>query len=150
MEELTYIKQAARRMLEGNIVPFWLKLMDQENGGFYGYMDYDLQVDKKAEKGCILNSRILWFFSQASMFFAQEGKKKLAEDCGKAADHAYAFLKDCCLDRENGGIYWSMTWDGKPLDSTKHTYNQAFACYALGSYYLLRGSEETLEIGRLR
>ena len=148
MEELTYIKQAARRMLEGNIVPFWLKLMDQENGGFYGFMDYDLQVDRKAEKGCILNSRILWFFSQASMFFAREGKKKLAEDCGKAADHAYAFLKDCCLDRENGGIYWSMTWDGKPLDSTKHTYNQAFACYALGSYYLLRGSEEALEIGR--
>ena len=53
--------------LLGNIVPFWLGLIDREYGGFYGLLTYDLKLDKKAVKGCILNSRILWFFSNASM-----------------------------------------------------------------------------------
>ena len=47
------------------IIPFWEALRDDEYGGFYGYMDYDLNLDKKAEKGCILNSRITWFFASA-------------------------------------------------------------------------------------
>ncbi|MBO6157951.1 MAG: AGE family epimerase/isomerase [Firmicutes bacterium] len=148
MDKLTYIKTAARQMLEGNIIPFWLRLMDKEYGGFYGYMDYNLNLDRRAEKGCILNSRIMWFFSEAAMLFDSEGKSAFASSCREGADHAYAFLKDHCLDRVNGGVYWSMTYDGKPLDSTKHTYNQAFACYALGSYYRLTGNEEALEIAR--
>ena len=49
--------------LRGNITPFWLGLIDSEYGGFYGLLTYDLKLDKKAVKGCILNSRILWFFS---------------------------------------------------------------------------------------
>ena len=158
LSPMDQIKNSARRMLEGNIVPFWLNLMDRENGGFYGYMGYDLQIDQQAEKGCILNSRILWFFSEAAMFFEKEEKAAdaenkdqiaaLAKDCRKAADHAYAFLKDCCIDREYGGIYWSMTYDGQPLDTTKHTYNQAFACYALGAYFRLSGGKEALTLAR--
>ena len=40
------------------IIPFWKALRDEEYGGYYGWMDYDLKVDKKAVKGCILNSRM--------------------------------------------------------------------------------------------
>ena len=40
-----------------HIVPFWTNLKDDEYGGFYGYMGYDLQLDKKADKGVILHSR---------------------------------------------------------------------------------------------
>ena len=47
------------------IIPFWKKLRDDKYGGYYGYMDYDLKVDEKAVKGCILNSRITWFFANA-------------------------------------------------------------------------------------
>ncbi|MBR2264140.1 MAG: AGE family epimerase/isomerase, partial [Firmicutes bacterium] len=46
----------------------------------------------------------------------------------------------------NGGVYWSLTYDGNPKDTTKHTYNQAFALYALGAYYRLTGDEEALEL----
>ena len=49
-----------RKHLTECIIPFWKKLRDDEQGGYYGYMDYDLKVDKKAVKGCILNSRITW------------------------------------------------------------------------------------------
>lgn len=117
-----------RKELTGRIIPFWKKLRDNENGGYYGYMDFDLNVNKCYEKGCILNSRILWFFSNAYMTL--KDKMLLSE-----ADHAYRFMRDCCEDKEYGGVFWSVTYDGKPLDTTKHTYNQAFAIYALSSYY---------------
>lgn len=109
-----------REHLKNGIIPFWEGLKDEEFGGYYGYMDYDLKLDKKFEKGCILNSRILWFFSSVSRI---EGFEKERE----YADHAYQFLKEKCLDQECGGVFWSVTYDGKPLDTTKHTYNQAFA-----------------------
>ena len=53
------IKQAAQEMLNDVILPFWMSLKDPVHGGFYGLVDFDLRVDKTAEKGCILNSRIL-------------------------------------------------------------------------------------------
>lgn len=121
------------------MIPFWQNLKDEENGGFYGYLSYDLELDKQAFKGCILNSRILWFFSNAYLLL---GEKELLD----SAKHAYEFLKNFCLDRENGGIFWSVTYDGKPLDTTKHTYNQAFAIYALSSYYDASGDQEALAL----
>lgn len=125
--------------LETKLIPFWEGLADKEYGGYYGYMGYDLAVDRKYEKGCILNSRILWFFSNAYLVLKDE---KLQED----ARHAYEFMKQYCLDKEYGGIYWSVTYDGKILDSTKHTYNQAFAIYALSSYYDASGDGEALKL----
>ena len=53
------IKQAAQEILNDVILPFWMSLKDPVHGGFYGLVDFDLRVDKTAEKGCILNSRIL-------------------------------------------------------------------------------------------
>ncbi len=124
--------------LENCIIPFWKGLRDDEFGGYYGYLDYNLKLDKKAEKGCILNSRILWFFSSAYLLLKDES---LLHE----ADHAYVYMTNHCLDKENGGIFWSTTYDGKVRDSTKHTYNQAFAIYALSSYYEASGNPKALE-----
>lgn len=111
-----------------HVIPFWENLIDEDNGGYYGMLDYELRLDKNAPKGCILNSRILWFFSNAYLTFGNDTYLKYA-------DHAYTFLKDFCLDKENDGVFWSLNYDGTVYDSTKHTYNQAFAIYALSSYY---------------
>lgn len=135
------IAQAAQQMLTGTILPFWMNLRDEEHGGYYGLVDFDLQVDKTAEKGCILNSRILWFFARAAQVTGREDLKDHAR-------HAYRFLQDHCLDKEYGGVYWSLTYDGQPLDTTKHTYNQAFAIYALAAYYRLTGEVQALETAR--
>lgn len=135
------IAQAARKELIGRLLPFWKALRDEEHGGYYGYMDFDLNLDKKAEKGCILNNRILWFFSEAAIVLKDDSLIPYAR-------HAYDFLREKCLDREFGGVYWSLTCDGKPLDDTKHTYNQAFAIYGLSAYYRLTGDEEALSLAR--
>jgi len=128
-----------RTHLEKKILPFWMKLRDGRNGGFYGYMDEEtLTVHREADKGCILNSRILWTFSTAAMILKDDTYRPYA-------DHAYRFLKRF-LDPENGGVFWSVTFDGKPADTTKHTYCQAFAIYGLAAYFQLTGMEEALEI----
>lgn len=127
--------------LETRLIPFWEGLKDEENGGYYGYMDYDLHVNRQYEKGCILNSRILWFFSNAYKLLKKENLKA-------DAAHAYRFLKEYCLDPEYGGVFWSVTYDGQVKDDTKHTYNQAFAVYALASYYDAVKDEEALELAK--
>ena len=54
------IIEEVKKELTGHIIPFWNKLRDDENGGFYGFMSYDLKLDKQADKGVILHARILW------------------------------------------------------------------------------------------
>ncbi|MBR2925224.1 MAG: AGE family epimerase/isomerase [Clostridia bacterium] len=128
-----------RRELVERIIPFWQKLKDDAHGGFYGYMDIDLNLEKEADKGCILNSRILWFFASAAMCLKDE-------ELLQYADHAYRFLRDHCMDTELGGVYWSVKYDGTVADDTKHTYNQAFAVYALAAYAQATGKQEAIDL----
>lgn len=127
-----------KKHLMENIIPFWNGCCDDVNGGFCGFVGSDMKKDMESDKGVILHSRILWFYSSAYMLL--KDKSLLA-----MADHTYEFLKTYCLDHENGGMFWAVTYDGRPSDDTKHTYNQAFAVYALSAYYEASNREEALE-----
>lgn len=81
--------------------------------------------------------RILWFYSAAYQLLK---KPEVLE----MADHAYRFLADSCFDSQYGGVYWSLNYDGSVADDMKHTYNQAFAIYALSAYYQVSGRKEAL------
>ena len=138
------LKKEMKNHLIKVIIPFWQKLCDEDYGGFYGYMDFDQSIDKKYEKGCILNSRILWFFSNA--YERLDDSEVNRDELKKMADHAYEFLVKDCLDKDNGGVFWSLNYDGTEKDTTKHTYNQAFAIYALSSYYRISNNEQSIKI----
>ena len=131
------IKQEAKDHLQQVILPFWQKLRDQKQGGYYGYMGFDLQIDAKAPKGCILNSRILWFFSSAYQLLGDENLLVYAK-------HAYAFV-DRFWDEQEGGVYWSCAYDGTPLDTMKHTYAQSFAIYGLCAYAMATDDKLALQ-----
>ena len=127
-----------REHLCRDLIPFWRSLRDDERGGYVSLVRDDLSRDPLAERGCILHSRILWFFSTAAMTL---GDPTLLED----ADHAYRALRSM-LDPVNGGVFWSVHADGTVCDPTKHTYNQAFAVYALSAYARASGKREPLDL----
>lgn len=128
---------AARKHLQTVILPFWEGLKDDANGGYYGYMGYDLALDKQAPKGCILNSRLLWTFSTASV--ALNDKSLLSY-----AKQAYDFMPRF-EDKEFGGLYWMLDYQGSPKDTMKHTYCQAFAVYGLCAYAKATGEQEPID-----
>ena len=133
------MKDEIKNELLNDIIPFWNNLRDDEFGGWYGLVDSNLKLDKKGEKGVILHSRILWFYSNSYMALKDP---KLLDN----AKHAYEFLTEKCYDKEYGGVYWSMNYDGTVLDDMKHSYCQAFFIYALSSYYRASGDKNALKI----
>jgi len=130
------IKQEIARHVTETILPFWMGMLDETHGGYAGYVGYDLRADADAPKGCIMNSRILWFFSTACT--ALQRPELLLY-----AAQAYRGL-DRFADPEHGGLYWLCAADGAPLDTTKHTYNHAFAVYAMAAYYQACGDKQVL------
>ena len=131
------LASAFREHLEQKILPFWESLADNESGGFFGLVDRDLQLHYDADKGCILNSRILWFFSTAARVLKRS-------DLCEYANRAWRFMSRF-EDPVNGGLFWSVTREGKPADTTKHTYCQAFALYGIAAWYRLTGDREALQ-----
>lgn len=154
MTEIQKMSAEMKEHLLGKMIPFWRSLRDDKLGGWYGYFSYDLEADRDAVKGCILNSRITWFFANV-LLCIRDGLITEADcrahgysagDIRREAEHGCTFLKERCIDRERGGVYWSLRADGTPEDTTKHTYNQAFSIYALAACYEAVGDEEALEL----
>lgn len=112
-----------------NILDYWLHFSpDTINGGFVGKIDNDNIRDYSAPKGSVLNARILWSFSAA---YNLDPNKKYLD----MADRAYQYITDYFVDREYGGVYWTITAQGVPLDTKKQVYAIAFTIYALSEYY---------------
>ena len=59
-------KQQLTDELTQNILHFWQTKMKDENGGFFGQMTGQNELQKSAARGGILNARILWTFSSAA------------------------------------------------------------------------------------
>ena len=135
------LSEEVHQELNQRIFPFWSNLADYENGGFYGYVGYDGRIDKEAEKGVILNTRILWFFS--AMYCLEKKEKTL-----KLANHAYDFMVNKLFDNKYDGLYWMVDYKGQPTDDRKHIYNQAFGIYGLSQYYKATGKEEALTLAK--
>ncbi|MBQ8304733.1 MAG: AGE family epimerase/isomerase [Blautia sp.] len=131
------LKQEIHTELTDHIIPFWDALRDEEHGGFYGRVNHDLTIDHHADKGGVLHSRILWFFSEA-------GRVLQDEQCLMNARHAFRFLKEHLLDGEYGGVMWTTDYRGEPADASKHAYCQAFAIYGLSAWYRVSGEQDAL------
>ena len=128
-----------RDVLENNILRFWLdKMQDTENGGFYGRMDGHMLLYPEAEKGAILNARILWSFSAA---YRVLGNQEYLDAATRAKD----YIIEHFVDKEYGGVYWSVDYKGTPLDTKKQFYAIGFAIYGLTEYVRATGDREVLD-----
>lgn len=139
--QVKILKQEVLETVTENILPFWLKMQDKENGGFYGQMKGDGTLVKEANKGGILNARILWSFSAA---YRVLGNPEYLEAATRAKDYILAHF----IDPEYGGIYWELDCKGNPVDTKKQFYAIGFAIYGLSEYVRATGDEESLNVCR--
>ncbi len=138
-DKIRYFEKFALDQLEFSILPFWRKhSIDNERGGFYGQINNDMSIVSEAEKGQVLNARILWTFS------AVYRKNKNASDL-KLAQRAYDYIINRFYDSVYGGFYWSLHPDGSPKDTKKQIYAQAFVIYSLSEYYKITNHPAVLK-----
>lgn len=136
------LKQTMKDVLEHNILSYWIDhVVDKENGGFYGRIDGDDQIHAQAEKGAVMNARILWAFSAAYRVLRNPAYLEAAT---RAKDYFLAHF----VDKENGGVYWSVDYQGNPLDTKKQTYAIGFAIYGFSEYARATGDAEALEMAK--
>jgi mannobiose 2-epimerase len=138
MNELEQYKKEMENELR-QILSWWMQMaMDERNGGFYGKIDHNNKIYPEAPKGSVLNSRILWSFSSA---YNLTGNKEYL----KIAERAFNYLTEYFIDKEFGGVYWTVNFKGEPLDTKKQIYASAFAVYGLSEYYQSSGNEKSKE-----
>lgn len=139
MKQTDLMKQEVQDVLQTNILPFWLdKMIDRENRGFYGRIDGHGVLHPDAEKGAILNARILWTFSAA--YRVLKRPEYIA-----AATRAKDYILEHFYDKEFGGIYWSLDCLGRPKDTKKQFYAIGFAIYGLSEYARATADREALD-----
>lgn len=132
------MRDAIEKHLNTKIIPFWNRMKDVDHGGYYGFVGLDLKVDRKADKGAVKMSRIL--YSYATMARHDSKSDYLAH-----AKFAYDFLIDRLYDHDQGGVFWKSGFDGKIIDDQKHLYANCFAIYGLSEYVLASNEKEALD-----
>jgi mannobiose 2-epimerase len=137
-EVLEQYRREMKQELE-HILTYWMKFaIDQENGGFVGKIDHDNKIYPNAPKGSVLNSRILWTFSAAYNLTKKQEYLTVAE-------RAFQYLTEYFIDKEFGGVYWTVDYKGNPLDTKKQIYALSFAVYGLSEYYQASKNEKALQ-----
>ena len=137
--DINRMRKEMEEELVTDILPFWIKKMtDTANGGFYGRITGREILIPEAEKGAVLNARILWTFSSAYRILKKD-------EYLVTATRAKRVIIDDFYDKEYGGVFWSLDCKGRPLDTKKQIYALGFAIYGLSEYYRATGDEEALD-----
>lgn len=123
-----------------DILDFWRnRTIDDLNGGFIGKIDNNNRINVEAPKGSVLNSRILWTFSAAYQVTNNDSYLSTAE-------RAFEYFREYFIDKEFGGVYWTVDYKGRPLDTKKQIYALAFAVYGLSEFYLSSKNEAAKDL----
>jgi mannobiose 2-epimerase len=113
-------------------------MTDEKQGGFYGRINGHGRLVEKEDKGGILNARILWSFSAA---YNHLGSMEYKDMAVRAKDYILEYF----FDPVHGGTFWTVDYKGRPADTKKQIYSQAFFIYALVEYYMASGDRLCLD-----
>lgn len=137
-KDLKIFRNELEKEVKNNIIPYWGKAMDRKSGGFIGRIDGWENREPDADKGGVLNARILWTFSAAYRILKEPLYLEIAT---RAKDYLLTYF----YDPEFGGIYWSVDAQGHPRDTKKQIYALGFAVYGLSEYFRATGNREALD-----
>ncbi len=114
---------------------FWANnTVDEVKGGFIGELSSSGEINTKADKGAVLNTRLLWSFSSAYNHSMNPEYLELAK-------RAFDYLLTHFYDHDYGGLCWVVNTEGAVVDDRKQAYAQGFGIYAFAEYYKASGDE---------
>lgn len=141
--DIISLSKQVREELTSDILPFWLNHMTSPDGGFYGRMDGEGNLDENAPKGLIMNARLLWTFSNALRVLGPDDRQLL-----EGARRAERVIAERFTDKVHGGAWWSLDADNTPHDRKKQVYAIAFAIYGLAEFCRATGDEDALALAK--
>ncbi|MCG2614388.1 AGE family epimerase/isomerase [Terrimonas sp. NA20] len=125
-----------------HVLSYWTgHTLDNDNGGFYGSINWNDTPDPAAPRGIVLYSRICWTFSAAHSMTG-------ADQYLQMATRAYEYIRANFLDAGFGGVYWSVDQNGQMLDGKKQLYGQAFCIYAMAEYFKATRNDDALQLAK--
>jgi cellobiose epimerase len=139
MKDLLFKYSSELKQELENILAYWMRYtLDTRNGGFVGKIDHYNKVYPEAPKGSVLNARILWTFSAAYNLTKKQEYLSVAQ-------RACQYLQQHFIDKDFGGVFWTVDHKGQPLDTKKQIYAMAFAVYGLTEFYSASQDEGALK-----
>lgn len=121
-----------------NVLPFWTRYAPAPDGGFYGQVSRTGLADERADRGGVLNSRILWSYSSAFNSFKDSSYLAMA-------DRSQKYFLENFIDKDNGGVYWLVKPDGSVSNASKYTYAMTYAIYGLVEHYRASSDRQSLD-----
>ena len=118
-----------RENLQQNL-RFWADhATDRQYGGMIGRLNREGKPVPPGDKSVVLISRSMWSFSEAYRRYPDPAYQRMAAECLR-------FLRDKMWDKEHGGYYFSVTREGKVIDSTKQLNPMSYVLEGLAEYAL--------------
>ena len=141
VRQIVQTRSRLERILFDNITPFWLRCIDEENGGYLFNHDERGVWRGPTDKHVIPHARTCWFFARLAQV---DGAGAAAHS---AARHGYDFLRDRLWDSEHGGFFWALDPAGRqPTDPDKRLFAQTFGLYAICEFGLASGDDSALDL----
>lgn len=145
-DEHRRIREEIEKSLRIELLHAWYPIaIDTLHGGFLSDFSFDWQPAGRQNKMIVTQSRHVWTASQSAMFFNDDRYRRIAQ-------HGLRFLKDKMWDTTYGGFYWLRNRQGEAMsgadDGGKAAYGNAFAIYALASYYAMSGDTSALYLAQ--
>lgn len=139
MEIKNYIEIYKKNLLE-DVMPFWMKYSNDEQGGYFTCLDREGRVFD-TDKFMWLQGRQIW--TLATLYNRVENRGEWLD----FATHGADFILKNGRDGE-GNFYFSLTREGKPLVQPYNIFSDCFAALGLGALYTATKKDQYAEIAR--
>ncbi len=142
------VKKEIEYVLNRELELFYPLCLDTVYGGYNNDINYKWQIEEGPQnKMIVTQARHVWSLANAVLFYPERKEKYFTY-----ASYGYKFLRDCMWDKKSGGFYTLVDKSGKPIEeageTSKEAYGNAFAIYALASYYKAFGDTSALGLAK--
>ncbi len=120
------------------IIPFWEKTADWDNGGFFTDVGRDGSIGSEKGKYPRMLSRAVFGFSAAYLLSGDDKYLKLAR-------HGLEYLTNYGWDRVNGGWYEYINSDKTPKISSKNLFDETYGNLGPVIYYFTTHDKNALQ-----